>query len=55
MNKINKLNKAKYYSKCFEENKKKLNNVWQLNKEIININKKNSLKKYKTSTIKGNL
>ena len=42
------------YSEFFEENKKKLNKVWQGIKEIINVNKKLP-KKHKTSTITENL
>ena len=44
LNKITKLSKANYYCKIFEENKRKLNKVWQLIKEIIDIGKKNAQK-----------
>ena len=44
MNKITKLSKANCNSEFFEENKKKLNKVWQGIKDIININRKTSPK-----------
>ena len=40
LKKITRQSKANYYCEFFEENKKKLNKVWQGIKEIININKK---------------
>lgn len=38
--KLTRRSKANYYCQFFEDNKKKLNKVWQGIKEIININKK---------------
>ena len=44
LNKITKLSKSNYYYEFFEENKRKLNKVWQGIKEMIDISKKNSQK-----------
>ena len=44
LNKITKLSKANYYYQFFEENKRKLNKVWQGIKEIIDVSKKNTQK-----------
>ena len=41
LNKINKLSKPNYYYQFFEENKRKLNKVWQEIKEIIDSSKMN--------------
>ena len=40
LNKIARLSKANHYKTFFEDNKNKLNKVWEGIKEIININKK---------------
>ena len=42
LNKIARLSKANHYKTFFEDNKNKLNKVWEGIKEIININKKNT-------------
>ena len=42
LNKIARLSKANHYKTIFEDNKNKLNKVWEGIKEIININKKNT-------------
>ena len=44
LNKIARLSKANYYKTFSEDNKNKLNKVWEGIKEIININKKNTQK-----------
>ena len=42
LNKIARLSKANHYKTIFEDNKNKLNKVWEGIKEIININYKNT-------------
>ena len=44
LSKITKLSKVNYYYQFFEENKRKLNKIWQGIKEIIDISKNNTQK-----------
>ena len=44
LNKIARLSKANHHKTFFENNKNKLNKIWEGIKEIININKKDTQK-----------
>ena len=53
LNKIARLSKANHYKTFFEDNKNKLNKVWEGIKEIININQRDYQHQKKTPSKLG--